>query len=270
MLQLSNTSSPDNQHCASCAFRSHIPAAIGPSIDTLPHRNGSGRQLALPSDLATRAPSAVTKLCPTWLRDASPISKAAYRRRLAVVRAAAEPQPAATSRRDALRQAVGVAAVALLSRAAPAAAIDDEEQAALCDASCASDLAGKERVTTASGLQYIDLVEGKGLSPPKGYQVTVDYVAMTPEGRIFDSSLAKGYPYQIRVGAGQVVPGLDEGLLTMATGGVRRLYIPGDLAFPKGLPAAAGRPRVAPASPVVFDVKLLRIPGVTDDDEDEA
>ncbi|KAL4854514.1 Peptidyl-prolyl cis-trans isomerase FKBP16-3 [Chlorella vulgaris] len=200
----------------------------------------------------------------------STCSKAAYRRRLAVVRAAAEPQPAATSRRDALRQAVGVAAVALLSRAAPAAAIDDEEQAALCDASCASDLAGKERVTTASGLQYIDLVEGKGLSPPKGYQVTVDYVAMTPEGRIFDSSLAKGYPYQIRVGAGQVVPGLDEGLLTMATGGVRRLYIPGDLAFPKGLPAAAGRPRVAPASPVVFDVKLLRIPGVTDDDEDEA
>lgn len=35
----------------------------------------------------------------------------------------------------------------------------------------------------------------------------------------------------------QVVPGLDEGLLTMATGGVRRLYIPGDLAFPKGLPS---------------------------------
>ncbi len=26
---------------------------------------------------------------------------------------------------------------------------------------------------------------------------------MTPEGRIFDSSLDKGYPYQIRVGAGQ-------------------------------------------------------------------
>ena len=32
----------------------------------------------------------------------------------------------------------------------------------------------------------------------------VDYVAMTPEGRVFDSSLEKGYPYQIRVGAGQV------------------------------------------------------------------
>lgn len=27
---------------------------------------------------------------------------------------------------------------------------------------------------------------------------------MTPEGRVFDSSLEKGYPYQVRVGAGQV------------------------------------------------------------------
>lgn len=32
----------------------------------------------------------------------------------------------------------------------------------------------------------------------------VHYVAMTPEGRVFDSSLEKGYPYQVRVGAGQV------------------------------------------------------------------
>lgn len=53
----------------------------------------------------------------------------------------------------------------------------------------------------------------------------------------------------------------------MKTGGVRRLYIPGDLAFPKGLPAAAGRPRVPPASPVIFDVQLLYIPGFDVDDE---
>ena len=35
-------------------------------------------------------------------------------------------------------------------------------------------------------------------------QVTLNYVAMTPEGRIFDSSLEKAYAYDIRVGAGQV------------------------------------------------------------------
>ena len=36
-------------------------------------------------------------------------------------------------------------------------------------------------------------------------QVVVNYVAMTPEGRIFDNSLAKNSPYFIRVGTGQVL-----------------------------------------------------------------
>lgn len=84
---------------------------------------------------------------------------------------------------------------------------------------------------------------------------------MTPEGRTFDSSIEKGYNYDIRVGTGQVIQGLDEGLLGMRTGGIRRLYIPGNLAFPKGLASAAGRPRVPPATPVVFDVQLVFIPG---------
>ena len=48
-------------------------------------------------------------------------------------------------------------------------------------------------------------------------------------------------PFYHSVGAGQVIPGLDEGLLTMRVGGIRRLYIPGPLSFPKGLKAAAGR-----------------------------
>ena len=33
----------------------------------------------------------------------------------------------------------------------------------------------------------------------------MNYVAMTPEGRIFDNSLAKNSPYFIRVGTGQVM-----------------------------------------------------------------
>jgi hypothetical protein len=41
------------------------------------------------------------------------------------------------------------------------------------------------------------------------------------------------------------------------------------LAFPKGLPSAAGRPRVPPSSPVIFDVNLLYIPGLEEDTEIE-
>ena len=36
------------------------------------------------------------------------------------------------------------------------------------------------------------------------WQVTAHYVAMTPNGRVFDSSLDRGFPYDIRVGSGQV------------------------------------------------------------------
>ena len=59
----------------------------------------------------------------------------------------------------------------------------------------------------------------------------------------------------------QVIAGLDEGLGSMKVGGVRRLYIPGNLAFPKGLASGPGRPRVPPKTPVVFDVELVYVPG---------
>lgn len=96
-------------------------------------------------------------------------------------------------------------------------------------------------------------------------QVVVDYVAMTEDGRIFDNSVEKGKPYDIRVvdssEEAEVIKGLNEGLKSMRPGGVRRLYIPGELSFPKGLPSGPGRPRVPPASPVIFDVQLLLLPG---------
>lgn len=40
--------------------------------------------------------------------------------------------------------------------------------------------------------------------PALPFQVVVDYVAMTSKGKVFDSSLEKGKPYDIRVGTGQV------------------------------------------------------------------
>ncbi|KAI4377567.1 hypothetical protein MLD38_015171 [Melastoma candidum] len=70
---------------------------------------------------------------------------------------------------------------------------------------------------------------------------------MVPSGQVCDSSLEKGQLYIFRVGAGQAIKGLAEGILSMKVGGKRRLYIPGSLAFPKGLTSAPGRPRVTPS-----------------------
>ncbi|CAA6660319.1 unnamed protein product [Spirodela intermedia] len=122
-------------------------------------------------------------------------------------------------------------------------------------------------ITTESGLQYKDIKVGQGPNPPVGFQVVANYVAMVPSGQIFDSSLEKGLPYTFRVGSGQVIKGLDEGILSMKVGGRRRLYIPGSLAFPKGLTSAPGRPRVNANSPVVFDVSLEYIPGLEYEEE---
>lgn len=169
------------------------------------------------------------------------------------------------------RAAVGASlalslALSPTSAALAANGLPDEEVKVLCDAECVKSLDSIEMVTTPSGLQYKDIIVGDGEMPPIGFQVVADYVAMNEKGLIFDNSVEKGKPNDIRLTgdpeSATVIVGLDEGLLSMRSGGLRRLYIPGDLAFPKGLASAPGRPKIPPNSPVMFDVKLLYIPGL--------
>ena len=77
--------------------------------------------------------------------------------------------------------------------------------------------------------------------------------------------MAKRQLYDFRIGSGTVIDGLDQGIRTMKSGGIRRLYVPGELGFPKGIPAAAGRPRLPPLSPTIWDVQLLIVPGLDDE-----
>ncbi|GFQ04390.1 peptidyl-prolyl cis-trans isomerase fkbp16-3 chloroplastic [Phtheirospermum japonicum] len=171
-----------------------------------------------------------------------------------------------TNRRNLINLGFGVLTLLSGSSFAEAAGLPPEEKPRLCDDACEKELENVPMVTSESGLQYKDIKVGSGPSPPVGFQVAANYVAMVPSGQIFDSSLEKGQFYIFRVGAGQVIKGLDEGILSMKVGGKRRLYIPGPLAFPKGLTSAPGRPRVAANSPVIFDVSLEYIPGLEDEE----
>ncbi|CAK9134852.1 unnamed protein product [Ilex paraguariensis] len=170
-------------------------------------------------------------------------------------------------RKNVLGLLFGVSSLLIGSLDAKAGGLPPDQKPRLCDDTCEKELDNVPMVTTDSGLQYKDIKVGRGPSPPVGFQVAANYVAMVPSGQIFDSSLEKSQLYIFRVGSGQVIKGLDEGILSMKVGGKRRLYIPGSLAFPKGLTSAPGRPRVAPNSPVVFDVSLEYIPGLEDDEE---
>ncbi|WOK96491.1 peptidyl-prolyl cis-trans isomerase FKBP16-3, chloroplastic isoform X2 [Canna indica] len=172
---------------------------------------------------------------------------------------------ASSSRRSAIGLMLFMSTFGLVSADSHGAGLPPEEKPRLCNDECEKELENIPMVTTESGLQYKDIKIGEGPTPPIGFQVAANYVAMVPSGQIFDSSLEKGQPYIFRVGAGQVIKGLDEGILGMKVGGKRRLYIPGPLAFPKGLNSAPGRPRVAPSSPVIFDVALEYVPGLDDE-----
>lgn len=112
-------------------------------------------------------------------------------------------------------------------------------------------------VTTGDGLRYGDLVTGSGAVPQKGQTVTVQYTGWLTDGTVFDSSRKPGRtPFSFVIGTGQVIPGWDEGLITMHAGGKRRLVIPPSLAYganpPGGLPANAT---------LVFEVQMLSVGG---------
>ncbi len=109
-------------------------------------------------------------------------------------------------------------------------------------------------VTTQSGLKYADLKEGSGAEATAGKQVTVHYTGWLQDGTKFDSSRDRGEPLPLTLGAGQVIPGWDEGLVGMKVGGQRQLIIPPQLAYGQN-----GTGPIPPNATLVFDVEVVQV-----------
>ena len=85
--------------------------------------------------------------------------------------------------------------------------------------------------TSSTGLQWKDVVVGTDAEVKNGSTVSVHYTGTLVNGAKFDSSYDRGEPFTVIVGAGQVIPGWEEGLLGMKVGGKRELVIPPSLAY---------------------------------------
>lgn len=113
--------------------------------------------------------------------------------------------------------------------------------------------------TTASGLQFDDVVEGTGAAAAPGQHVTVHYTGWLYEngqaGAKFDSSKDRSDPFDFPLGAGHVIRGWDEGVAGMKVGGTRRLIIPPALGY--GARGAGGV--IPPNATLLFEVELLEL-----------
>ena len=102
---------------------------------------------------------------------------------------------------------------------------------------------------TASGLAYKIITPGKAKQRPTSTsEVTVHYTGWTTDGKMFDSSVARGEPATFPLNG--VIKGWTEGVQLMAEGEKARFWIPEPLAY-------GGRR--APFGMLVFDIELLEV-----------
>ena len=109
-------------------------------------------------------------------------------------------------------------------------------------------------VVTASGLTYVELKAGPGAAPAATDTVRVHYRGTFPDGKEFDSSIARGQPAEFPLN--RVIKCWTEGVQLMKVGGKARLVCPAAIAY--GERGTPGGP-IPPNATLHFEVELLDI-----------
>ncbi|ORY87117.1 hypothetical protein BCR37DRAFT_376513 [Protomyces lactucae-debilis] len=160
--------------------------------------------------------------------------------------AAEEPKKLSKKDRKKLKAANGEAV------AAPAAVSEDSEDSAKKSVSFSNDTKPAAKLV-AGGLAIEDRKTGEGPSVKSGAKVAIRYVGkLKSNGKQFDAN-SKGKPFTFTVGKGEVIKGMEVGIIGMKAGGERRITVPAAMAYGK-----KGLPGIPANSDLVFDLKLLK------------
>jgi FKBP-type peptidyl-prolyl cis-trans isomerase len=103
-----------------------------------------------------------------------------------------------------------------------------------------------------SGVVINDIVVGKGAEVKTGQLVSVNYMLSLSDGTTIQNSKDSGQPFKFVLGAGEVIPGWEQGFSGMRVGGVRTIEVPPELAYG---PNQVGP--IPPNSTLVFTIELL-------------
>jgi peptidylprolyl isomerase len=110
-------------------------------------------------------------------------------------------------------------------------------------------------VQAAPKVEIEDIQVGTGAVAVPGATLTVHYTGTLTDGTVFDSSYPRNEPLTLQLGAGQVIPGWEQGLEGMKAGGKRKLTIPPSL----GYGSSGAGSTIPPNATLIFEVELLDV-----------
>ncbi|MBK7710310.1 MAG: FKBP-type peptidyl-prolyl cis-trans isomerase [Bacteroidales bacterium] len=112
-------------------------------------------------------------------------------------------------------------------------------------------------VKKPSGLYYLEVTAGTGISAVRTDSAYVKYTGKFLNGTVFDSNVSSGKLYGFIVG--QNITGFDEGITLMKQGGKATLLIPSSLGY-----GSVGTYGISGYTPLLFDIELVKVVQYTD------
>jgi FKBP-type peptidyl-prolyl cis-trans isomerase len=107
---------------------------------------------------------------------------------------------------------------------------------------------------TGTGLRYQVYIHGQGNNPSIKDEVEINYRVFLLNGALCYSTDSTG-PVKFRLGSGEQLRGLEEGIMLMVPGDRAHLIVPSHLAF--GM--TGDQEKVPPASALYIDVELINV-----------
>jgi peptidylprolyl isomerase len=109
------------------------------------------------------------------------------------------------------------------------------------------------------GENTVNEVAGTEVVAETGNRVAMNYTGRLEDGTVFDSNVDPKFkhvePFVFDLGAGQVIPGWDKGIVGMKVGEKKTLTIsPADAYGANGVPGV-----IPPNSTLIFEVELLAV-----------